>query len=77
MTGTPAGQRWHFEGVHTLKAGVNTFRLESEPLMSHIDKLRLLQVGDDSPLAKLINDDRLHWQPRSKSLSAESHRHYR
>lgn len=52
----PAGQRWHFEGVHTLKDGVNTFRLESEPLMSHIDKLRLLQIGDSSPLAKLIDE---------------------
>ncbi|MBC8355986.1 MAG: DUF1553 domain-containing protein [Planctomycetes bacterium] len=53
----PAGQRWHFEGVHTLKAGVNTFRLESEPLMSHIDKLRLLQVDDNSPLEKLISEE--------------------
>ncbi|MHC4880291.1 MAG: DUF1549 domain-containing protein, partial [Planctomycetota bacterium] len=53
----PAGQRWHFEGVHILKTGVNTFRLESEPLMSHIDKLRLLRVSDDSPLAKLINEE--------------------
>jgi hypothetical protein len=42
----PDGQRWLVQGSLDLRKGVNTLRLESEPLMSHIDKLRLV------PLAK-------------------------
>ncbi len=51
----PANQKWCFEGVHSLKAGLNTFRLESEPLMSHIDKLRLLRIEQGTKLAELID----------------------
>ena len=59
----PTGQRWFFEGVHTLKSGLNTFRLESEPLMTHIDKLRLLKIEAGSTLATLID--------RQKELTKE------
>ncbi len=59
----PANQKWCFEGVHSLKAGLNKFRLESEPLMSHIDKLRLLQIGRGTELAELID--------RQTALAAE------
>ncbi len=51
----PAGQRWHFEGVHKLKSEGNTLRIESEPLMSHIDRLRLLHIENSSPVATLID----------------------
>lgn len=51
----PPGQQWFFEGVHPLKSGLNTFRLESEPLMTHIDKLRLLKIDAGSMLATLID----------------------
>jgi hypothetical protein len=47
----PPGQRWFFEGVHALKQGVNTFRVESKPLMSHIDKLRLIRIEGMPALA--------------------------
>jgi len=50
----PPGQRWFFEGVHALKQGVNTFRVESKPLMSHIDKLRLIRIESMPALANLI-----------------------
>lgn len=54
----PANQKWCFEGIHSLKAGLNTFRLESEPLMSHIDKLRLLRIEPGTGLAELIDQQR-------------------
>lgn len=59
----PANQKWCFEGIHSLKAGLNTFRLESEPLMSHIDKLRLLRIEPGTGLAELID--------RQTALTAE------
>jgi len=59
----PPGQRWFFEGIHPLKSGLNTFRLESEPLMTHIDKLRLLKIEAGSMLATLVD--------RQKTLTRE------
>jgi cytochrome c553 len=38
----PNTQRWFSEGIYALKKGKNTLRLESEPMMSHIDKLRII-----------------------------------
>jgi hypothetical protein len=35
-------QAWTTEGVFTLREGKNVVRIQSEPLMSHIDKLRLI-----------------------------------
>jgi cytochrome c553 len=59
----PANQKWCYEGIHPLKSGLNTFRLESEPLMSHIDKLRLLRIEPGSGLAELVD--------RQTALTAE------
>lgn len=41
----PKSQRWFLEGTFDLQAGKNVLRLESQPNMSHIDKL--LVVKDD------------------------------
>jgi len=50
----PPGQRWHSEGVHTLAAGMNTFRVQSGPNMSHIDKLRLIHAEEQNSVAALL-----------------------
>lgn len=50
----PKGQRWFFEGIHSLKAGVNTVRIESKPLMSHIDKVRIVRVSGTADLETLV-----------------------
>ena len=42
----PPNQRWHHEGLLNLKAGKRVLRVESEPLMSHLDKVRLLPVRE-------------------------------
>jgi len=42
----PPNQRWHHEGLLKLKAGKRVLRIESEPLMSHLDKVRLLPVRE-------------------------------
>ncbi len=39
----PDSQSWMTEGVFALRAGTNVVRLQSEPMMSHIDKLRLVR----------------------------------
>jgi len=61
----PPQQRWHTEGFYLLKRGKNVLRVQSEPNMSHIDKIRLIPstdkglgedrgLGKDSSLGKLI-----------------------
>jgi len=50
----PPGQRWHSEGVHTLAAGMNTFRVQSGPNMSHIDKLRLIRIDGQTSVSALL-----------------------
>ena len=45
----PEHQQWFSEGTVLLKVGANKLRIESEPLMSHIDKFRLIQ-GTKFPL---------------------------
>ncbi|MDF1845300.1 MAG: DUF1549 domain-containing protein [Rubripirellula sp.] len=40
----PEHQQWFSECTVVLKVGANKLRIESEPLMSHIDKFRLIQV---------------------------------
>ena len=49
----PEHQRWNSEGTFPLKQGIVTLRLESEPLMSHIDKIRLIRSGKPNR----INED--------------------
>lgn len=44
----PEHQRWISEGTVKLKQGSIRLRLESEPLMSHIDKIRLIQVDESN-----------------------------
>ena len=38
-TWTPDSQTWFLEGLFVFRAGGNVLRIESEPLMSHIDKV--------------------------------------
>ncbi|NRB26724.1 MAG: DUF1549 domain-containing protein, partial [Roseibacillus sp.] len=47
----PPNQRWHHEGLLKLKAGKRVLRIESEPLMSHLDKVRLLPVREPARAA--------------------------
>jgi len=47
----PPNQRWHHEGLLKLKAGKRALRIESEPLMSHLDKVRLLPVREPARAA--------------------------
>jgi len=41
----PEHQRWFSEGTFALNQGKITLRLESEPLMSHLDKIRLIHAS--------------------------------
>ncbi len=47
----PDGQRWFPEGKLALRKGVNILRIESKPMMSHIDKLRLVPLDSAPELA--------------------------
>ena len=47
----PPNQRWHHEGLLNLKTGKRVLRVESEPLMSHLDKVRLLPVREPARAA--------------------------
>ena len=48
----PEYQRWNSEGTFRLKQGIITLRLESEPLMSHIDKIRLIRSGKSNGISE-------------------------
>lgn len=50
----PKDQRWFSEGLHSLQKGNNVVRVESAPLMSHIDRIRLIRHEKDSDLAQLL-----------------------
>ena len=41
----PENQRWHHEGQLELTVGKRVLRIESEPMMSHLDKIRLIPVS--------------------------------
>ena len=47
----PPNQRWHNEGLLNLEPGTRILRIESEPLMSHLDKIRLLPVREPARAA--------------------------
>ena len=52
----PADQLWFTEGRFLLSAGANVIRIESEPCMSHIDRVRLILAdGGDSDLNETVN----------------------
>ena len=50
----PPNQRWHNEGFLSLKAGKRVLRVESEPMMSHLDKVRLRLVRNPDKAASLL-----------------------
>ncbi len=59
----PEHQRWNSEGNIPLKQGSITLRLESEPLMSHIDKIRLIRAGKSNLISEnLAQLDQLNAQ---------------
>lgn len=41
----PDAQQWHSEGILSLSPGKHTLRIESKPLMSHLDRIRLRRIG--------------------------------
>ena len=65
----PDAQAWITEGVFPLRAGTNVVRLQSEPMMSHIDKLRLVR-RDRIELGTLDQLDTL--TERLTALSAQA-----
>ncbi|MBM79834.1 MAG: hypothetical protein CMJ78_04485 [Planctomycetaceae bacterium] len=50
----PKDQKWFFEGTHEFAAGENVLRIESSPLMSHIDRFRLIPVKKGTDVAKTL-----------------------
>jgi hypothetical protein len=51
----PEHQRWISEGTFPLEQGTIKLRLESEPLMSHIDKIRLIHADQADRVTKQIS----------------------
>ena len=51
----PEHQRWVSEGTFPLEQGTIKLRLESEPLMSHIDKIRLIHADHADRVTKQIS----------------------
>ncbi|MDP6443173.1 MAG: DUF1549 domain-containing protein [Pirellulaceae bacterium] len=50
----PEHQQWCSEGVHEFADGKNVLRIESKPLMSHIDRVRLIPYEQRGELAKTL-----------------------
>ena len=63
-TGTwyPDSQRYFAEGIHTLRAGVNTLKLDCPTPFPHIDKLMLVPVSETRPLIALLPAEGLRTQ---------------
>jgi len=56
----PENQKWIIEGILELKSGEHVLRIESKPLMSHIDRIRLISVSDpEEALASIQQIKRL------------------
>ncbi len=51
----PQHQQWHSEGLFKTTAGQFTLRVESEPMMSHIDQMRLTPLKGDSSALEIVN----------------------
>ncbi len=51
----PEHQQWHAEGLLRVAGGQFTLRIESEPMMSHIDQIRLTPLKGDSIKLDNIN----------------------
>ncbi|MEO2048340.1 MAG: DUF1549 domain-containing protein [Pirellulales bacterium] len=58
----PDSQGWHTEGVLSLTQGKHVMRIESEPLMSHIDRWRIFPVDADSQLRSNLQAQRKQLQ---------------
>jgi len=58
----PEHQKWIVEGVYRLKAGKHVLRIQSEPLMSHIDKVLIIEAP--LPKTDIIVDADETWAPR-------------
>ena len=52
----PENQQWHHEGVLELTAGKRVLRIESEPMMSHLDRIRLVPLTEPARAVKLHQD---------------------
>tara|TARA_Y100001934_G_C12379413_1_gene791375 strand:- start:2305 stop:4551 length:2247 start_codon:yes stop_codon:yes gene_type:complete len=52
----PSNQRWHIEGKADLSLGQHVLRIESKPLMSHIDKVRLSAVDPTNAVLKSVEE---------------------
>lgn len=50
----PPDQRWFSEGVHEFQPGINVLRIESAPMMSHIDRIRLIQWNEEDAVADIL-----------------------
>ncbi len=62
----PDDQQWVIECVFDAQAGSGTLRLESEPTMVHIDRLRLVPLKDGSSAQKVVSE----LQTQRKALQA-------
>ena len=51
----PEHQQWHSEGLFKITAKQFTLRIESEPMMSHIDQIRLTPLKGDSNVLEKVN----------------------
>ncbi|MDA7666622.1 DUF1553 domain-containing protein, partial [bacterium] len=51
----PEHQAWSIEGVLTVTPGPHTLRIESEPMMSHLDKLKLHRLKNAEDAQVLID----------------------
>ena len=50
----PQHQQWFSEGRHVLKRGKRVIRFESSPLMSHIDRWRLIRIVAGTDVAQAL-----------------------
>ena len=63
----PEDQKWFIEGQVELSAGPHVLRIQSEPLMSHIDKLRLIRVKSVEEAARVVRQLEALKQQRVKA----------
>ena len=66
----PEHQKWVVEGVFRLEAGKHVLRIQSEPLMSHIDKVLIIEAP--LPKTNAVADADEGWAPRDlNQIAAE------
>ncbi|MDG1896927.1 MAG: DUF1549 domain-containing protein [Fuerstiella sp.] len=66
----PPYQKWLTEGRFLLEAGKNIVRFESEPVMSHIDRIRLIRADGDELSHVLTAIDNIEIQQTSLTEKA-------